>query len=376
MRSIVPVIYANGAAIAGASVRLNIAPNQWVSGTTGADGTANLVVSDSLQDTQFEVTANGFQPYGTHVNLGLSGNLQIRVGLGADPNRPHDIILPPLTPVAPPVPILIPSGPYFVDQSGARAVLNGTGQFSALRQFIDGVDLSPLIRESRELGFNCWRIFCQGSIAQNGVLNLFPQQIGNYYGLLAEGVRRLNAAGILPLLTVFVQYHDVKLGTDHWLRVADAVRPHSVLLSGRNEWKKNGFDPQSLPNPNVPLWSRGSSLGDDPDGPPVMNGAVFAEWHPRRDFPRSLDDTVASYTNLTSRGWTRLIVDEPPRMGADGSDALYADPEVCWRFARHYSTEWAGAVFHSRAGQKGVLMDAVTRACAQRWSEGMRIRTL
>lgn len=371
MKSIVPVLYANGAPIAGASVRVNVGPNQWVSGTTAADGTANLVVADSLQDTQFEVAATGFQPYGTHVNLGLTGNLQIRVGLGADPNRPNDIILPALTPLAPPKPVLVPSGPYFVDGSGQRVVINGTDQFTALRQFIDGVDIAPLIRESRALGFNCWRIFCQGSIAQNGILNLFPQQIANYYTLLAEGVRRLNDAGIVPLLTVFVDNQDVQLGNDHWVRVAVAVRPFTVLLSGGNEWSKNGFKPPSLPDPGLPLWSRGSDVGDV--APPAPNGATFSEFHPRRDFPKSLDDSVASATFLMQNGFQRLIADEPPRMGTDGSDPVYADPHSCWRFARHYATEWAGAVFHSRSGQRGVVMDDVTLACAKEWCRGMNV---
>ncbi|HMF93810.1 MAG TPA: hypothetical protein VKE96_05930 [Vicinamibacterales bacterium] len=363
MKSVVPVLYDSGAPVSGAVVRLNIGPSQYVSGTSGADGTANLVVDSRLQDTQFEISAAGFQPYGLHVNLGLVGNLQLRVGLGADPSRPQDLILPPLVRTSKPLPNLGDAGNFWVDR------INGTDQFCALRMSLDGKDLTPLIKESQGLTFNCWRIFCQGSIAQNGVLDLFPQRIGDaYYSTLANLCRLLNGQGIVPLLTVFADNQDVQLGPPHWSRLAETVAPFTVLLSGGNEWTKNGFNPQALPIPPVHLWSRGSDVGDA--APPKANGGTFSEFHPRRDFPKALDDAVASATFLHGGGYGKLVVDEPPRMGTDGSDPVYANAQTCWRFARHYATEWAGAVFHSRAGQRGVLMDDLTRTCAAEWSRG------
>jgi hypothetical protein len=371
MKSIVPVIYANGGPVAGAQVRLNIGPNQWVTATTAADGTAGLLVSSALQDTQFEVAAAGFKPYGLHVNLGLSGNLQLRVGLGADPSRPNDLILPPLESATIPMAVLRAKGVDFVDQSGARVVLNGTDQFMALRQILDGMDITPFITESHDLGFNMWRVFGQGSIAQNGLLQLSPTE-GGYYEALGKLIEVLNNKGIYLLFTVFVDNQDIHSDAGHWLRVADIVRGKGVLLSGGNEWSKNGFDPRTLPDPAVAFWSRGSDVGDVA---PVQPYGSFAEFHPRRDLPAALMDTVASPTFIygTNHLGNPLIIDEPPRMGANGSGAEYADPVMCWKFARHYSTECGGAVFHSRSGQSGVLMDPTTRACAEAWSRGMKI---
>jgi hypothetical protein len=300
----------------------------------------------------------GLQTYLSLARAGWTGD-QIRQSLHDSPegiayrSRPAPL----------PLPNLADAGNFWADR------INGTDQFAALRLFLDGKDVLPLIRESNELRFNCWRIFAQGSIAQNGIMDLRPQQIGDsYYTSIAALSGFLNAHGIVPLWTVFVDNQDVRLGVDHWQRFASAVAPYTVLVSGGNEFSKNGFDPQALTAPALPWWSRGSDVGDMP--PPHANGATFSEFHPRRDLPKSLDDAVASATFLRSRGYTKLVVDEPPRMGTDGSGPEYADPRQCWEFARIYATEWAGAVFHSRAGQASRLMDDTTRACAQQWGRG------
>src|SRR5437773_11876295 len=108
MKLIVPIIYnQNNQPVKRATVRLNIGVDAWVYSMTDEDGTCSIHVDSSLQDTQFEVYTCDYKDYGTHVNLGLVGDLQIRVGLVADPNRPQDIILPGLestSQVFPPIP--------------------------------------------------------------------------------------------------------------------------------------------------------------------------------------------------------------------------------------------------------------------------------
>jgi hypothetical protein len=376
MKSIVPVLDVNGQPISGASVRLNTGPNLFVTATTGQDGTANLVVDDSLEDTQFEIVAAGFQPYSRHIDLGLKGNLQLRVGIGADPNRPEDLVLPPLERAKPPMPQLVIRGRDFIDMTtNERVVLNGCDQFCALRMFIENKPLDDLLDESATLGFNVWRVFGQGSKQQNQIMDLRPSSLPNYLTAVRDFATLLNTHGIIPLFTVFVDNQDVKSPVSLFTDVAEALSTTTALLSGGNEFPKNGFDPTALPNPGVPFWSRGSNLGDASDGPPKPNGATFSEWHPRRDHPKALDDTIASATNIffTRKFNVPLVIDEPPRMGTDGSDALYTNPAICEQFARGYAVLCAGAVFHSRAGQRGVPMDDQTRACAQAWIRGLRV---
>lgn len=273
-------------------------------------------------------------------------------------------------PVPPPLPSLTSQGSDFVDfaRNGQRNVLNGTDQFCAYDQFLRGGLNEALFDESRELRFNLWRVFLMGSSAQNGILDLRPDRAAYYEGL-PHFANLLNSHGIVLLATAYVDNQDVKAGSDHWLRVADGLRGSATLLSGGNEWRKNGFDPGALTDPGMP-WSRGSNVADDMPWTPTGS---FAEFHPRRDLPAALMDTVASAVFIRKTVNVPLIIDEPPRMGTDGSGAEYADPFTCWKFARHYATECAGAVFHSRAGQQGVVMDPQTRACAEAWSKGMAI---
>jgi hypothetical protein len=274
---------------------------------------------------------------------------------------------------SPLVPLRI-SGRDFVDETGARRVLCGCDQFLAYRMFLDGVSLDPLIAESHALGFDTWRVFFMGSKAQNGLLQLSPSEPG-YYDRVRPFALALNAAGITLLATVFVDAQDIMAQAGarqtHWREVATRLRGTTTLLSGGNEFHKNGFDPGELSDPGM-LWSRGSDLGD---AAPYRPYASFAEFHPRRDLPAALMDTVASPVFIYGQNGLNapLIIDEPPRMGTDGSGAEYADPTMCYRFARIYSTMCAGAVFHSRPGQKGQTMDPGTRACADAWQAGMQL---
>jgi hypothetical protein len=275
----------------------------------------------------------------------------------------------PQPPPTPSLPDLSVSGIDFV-ANGERVVLKGTDQFLALRMMLDGQDLTPLIQESQELGFDMWRVFATGSRAQNGSLELKPTE-PNYYDALGLLAVNLWDKGIRLLLCAHVDNQDVKAPADHWLRCADELRPYGGLLSGGNEWSKNGFDPAALAVPAGILWSRGS---DVEDRLPVAGVGSFMEFHPRRLWPTIMLDSVASVVEIYKhRPLVPLVIDEPARMGTDGSGPMYADPRNCWRFARHYATEAAGAVFHSRAGQRGQVMDATTRACAEAWQRGMAV---
>jgi hypothetical protein len=264
-------------------------------------------------------------------------------------------------------------GRNLFNDRGERVVLNGYDMFAALRMLLDGRDLRPFLDESRALGFNCWRVFGQGSSTQNGFLDLRPTEPG-YYEALARLVALLNENGIYLLFTCYADNQVIKSGLEQWTRSADVLRGTGTFLSGGNEFSKNGFDPKSLPNPGLTFWSRGSDVGDVA---PVTPYGTFVEFHPRRDFPKSLDDTVASQTfiQFDQKCDRPLIIDEPPRMGEDGSGLEYADPAICWQFARHYATGCAGAVFHARPGQKGFLLSErpLTLRCAQAWQDGMRI---
>lgn len=290
-------------------------------------------------------------------------------------------------PIAP-VPIVVPprstslhlevQGTNFVDEAGARRVWCGTDQFVAYRQFLDGVDLDPLFTESRELGFDMWRVFMMGSERENHILELSPAE-DRYYGQVRAFADLVNAHGLVLLATVFVDAQNVMAAVNdqriHWSVMAEKLRGTATLLSGGNQFPKNGWDPSELTDPGM-IWSRGSSTADPDPFVPKPNGASFMEFHGRRDYPAMMLDAVASPVTLQTRDrlLVPLIMSEPiGHAEAAKTNSRNADPQISWRLARHFSTECAGAVFHNDAGMRGQLMGPVTHACAEAWQKGMRV---
>jgi len=288
-------------------------------------------------------------------------------------NRPPDTGPDPL-PGGPCRP-LFAEGVTIRNEDGQRVSLCGYDQFTALRMLLDGADLQPFIDESLRYGFTCWRVFGMASSAQNGYYTLNPNETG-YYEALEHLVQRLSEVGIYLLFTTYADCQDIGFDLNVWRQVADVLRPyeHAVFLSGGNEWSKNHWDPSALSDPELQWWSRGSDIGDA--APPYPPG-TFAEFHPRRDYPKALDDTIASQTWIQYHDHCNvpLIIDEPPRVGEDGSGPEYTDPFIVWRFARSYSSGCGGAVLHMRPGQKGALIapGSLNDQIAQVWQQGMKL---
>lgn len=305
---------------------------------------------------------------------------QIRQALHNSPEGVAFRAKPPAPPPVPGRPLYIEiSGSNFVHINGQRLVWCGVDQFTAYRLWLDGVSLDPLIQESLDLGFDLWRVFLMGSAPQNKIFTLSPHE-GGFYDRLHDFATYLNAAGIVLNANVFVDAQDVLpngLGHfDHWHHVADALRGTLTLLSGGNQYPKNGFDPFSLTDPGL-VWSRGSSTADPPVYEPKPRGASFCEFHPRRDYPAMMMDTVASPVTIQTRDHVGepLLITEPIGCAVPPYDPTKRsdDPRLFWRLARHYATECAGAVFHNDAGMRGDLMPAAIKDCAVAWVDGMII---
>lgn len=301
---------------------------------------------------------------------GMTGG-QLRQQLHDSPEAVAFRARPPVPVVA--VPHLEIRGTDFVDAVGERIVLNGTDQFCAFRQYLDGVDLAPLFTESHALGFTLWRVLLMGSAAQNHILDLRPD--ARFLDQLRPFADLVNQHGIVLLATVFADAQDVMPARGdrqrHWDRVTSALAGSVTLASAGNQFPKNGWSPNDVSDPGM-LWSRGSSLEDQKVDP---QGASFAEFHPRRDLPASLLDSVASPVTLYREGLTvPLIISEPIGFAeADQPGRRSSDPGLAWKLSRHYATECGGAVFHSDDGMRSQAMGPGTRACAESWSRGMRI---
>ena len=366
---------------AGATVRIHTGtnPDTFAQSTdTNGDGYVPQQVDDGLGDSTIFVTAEGYQDYAVHFkfrNIRDNANeprpLNQQVNMGMDiPNMVK--VGPPLPPPGA-LPSLIENGRDFVDPSGERIVLVGTDQFLAFRQFLSGMDLTPWFAESRELGFNMWRVFLQGSRAQNGVLDLRPTEAG-YYEHLRPFANLLNQQGIVLLATIGVDNQDVQSPASHWSNVYRELEGTTRIISKANEWTKNlnGQRPDAYPNPSAP-WSQGS---DQQDQAPFRPAGSVMEFHPVRNYTTAMRDAVASAIELFEvqhYGNVRLFYDEPGRMGLDASPAEFANPAICRAYARISSALCAGVVFHNREGQSGRLMGELTRSCARGFVRGMQL---
>lgn len=368
----------------GATVSIHLSTNPDVFATatdTDNNGYVPQQVDDALGDSTIKIDAAGYKPYAVHfkfrnirdnANDPRPLNQQVNVGSDIPALLKADAPLPP----AGTLPSLRRSGRDFVTPEGAREVLVGTDMFLAFRHYLSGADLTPFFRESRELGFNLWRVHFQGSIAQNTVLQLSPTEPG-YYEHVRPFADLVNSQGIVLLANIGVDNQDIKSPMSHWDRMYAEFEGTRTIVSKANEWRKNiqPWEPSQLSNPTGNLlWSQGSGLQDEAPFRPT--GPVM-EFHPVRTYTTAMRDAVASPIELyevQGYGDVQLLFDEPGRMGVENpSPAEFAQPKHCYEYARIASTLVACVVFHNWAGQSGHLMPEGTKACAREFVRGMRL---
>lgn len=274
-----------------------------------------------------------------------------------------------------PLPSFTVSDREFISPGGQRLSLCGTDGFMDLRKFIDGgaAAVDAEFAESRELNFIVRRVFCMGAASQNQVMDLWPQRVADYLPTLRAYVQYANIKGIIPLLTVRVDAQVVMPNEDEqnalWDQFPGTLAGLRYLLSAGNEHQKNGFDPDRVHAlPAGVIWSRGSGLSDQKTAP---HGAPAAEFHQRRDNPKSILDAVASWANMRFEvpGYEHALLwmDEPKKF--DDSTTV----DEAFQFGRLYATFWALAVFHNFFGQRGLPMDTATRDRATAFERGMRL---
>lgn len=268
----------------------------------------------------------------------------------------------------------------FVDAQGQRIVFPGCDAFMALRQFKDGGSnaLQPFFEQSMRLGFKVWRVWSQGSKAQNQVLDLSPKESG-YYETVPAFIDCCNKiGGIIPLITAWVDNQDLGTDIDHFGRLVSAGSGggRMALWSAFNQWTKNQkrdanghyiFTPWDVPTPSGGvIWSRGSDTDDVQTAP---KGAPASELHATRNsFDRALMDATASPPNMrsVSGGGMVWMTEGNPFGDGDG----YTEKQA-WQLGRCYSGgDWALAVFHDRQSQRGLLMHDDTARCGAAWVKG------
>lgn len=264
-------------------------------------------------------------------------------------------------------------GNDFVDADGNRVSYPGTDQFFALRQWRDGGPdaLMPAVAESNRLKMVVWRMWAQGSKAQNTVADLSPREAG-YYDSIRPCTDFLNAHGIIPLWTAYIDNQDVQSPKEHWTLLGERLVGSAAIVSVANQYQKNlkPFSPWDFGSPGAGLiWSRGSSVNLDEQTPP--RGAPASELHPTQiSCDRALMDSTASPINMRQVGGSTLVM---MTEGHPFGDANAYSERQAWQLGRGYSIDWGLAVFHNRQGQRMQLMNDDTARCAAAWVKGMTL---
>jgi len=198
-------------------------------GTTDDNGEVAFQVSD-LPVSRLVIEAPGYRPY---VVEGLAlppGNVQIRVGVAADPVRPHDLILGPLVPEAPPRPFPPDSGPLtirgreFFDRAAQVWRWRGATMFLLLERLMHGEDIQPQIDWMIQTGVNVARVFVAG-VPWPGHSWLYEHANWPFY--LGQFADRLHAGGIRLEATVGTDRCD---DINRWAPILQSVYD---ILDGR-----------------------------------------------------------------------------------------------------------------------------------------------
>ncbi|PYR44979.1 MAG: hypothetical protein DMF89_26440 [Acidobacteria bacterium] len=347
--------------VPGASVYLDGA------GTLVADSTGTATfpaVAESLTFTYITVAATGYNDYRQDA-VGLPhGNVQVWLGPGCGlPDSKQCVNLPPLVTVFVPLPRLQVGGRVFRKETGERFTAIETSDFDLYRQFLNGSDITPVLGQRANLGFNLLRVF--GSF--NGALGRFvPSDYGElWYTRLPQFAEALARKGLYLEFTVFADATqwstDPQQQVAHWNRVVDAVKNSTnALLEVVNEVDQPINRLDSLPNLTMPATTNSSHGSNGSQALPVQ-----PFWH-----------YLTFHTNGAPEWWRKVghncmeidprpcVANENTRPDDDGQVHHFYDA------AAGAALLAAGAAFHSNSGKASVLFGGLDLEAAQQWVAG------
>ena len=376
--------------VPGADVEVQVAadPNLWLHGTTDAQGYVAWQWSDSLGDSAIRVRAAEYEPYleschwktYTDPDVGPSPlNHQLTIGEGGD--------LPPLEPLAPPVPepgpiepaqefgILRVDRPTIRDENGDCWQWRGFTDFLLFYRFLCGIDITPFLTERISLGANILRVFsmvgwdeCQPPF--------YPQNWGDaYYAKLREFADRLALAKLRLELTVFADaglvMPDATERKDHLRRCLTALSGcwNVVIEIGNETFKTSnlpGGDAEAIDLAHAAQGHGFLIASGEYDSWPPDPTADYGTSHCDRttDWPRKCKDLK---DRCDESGQTPWIGDEPM-----GANEVYepgrrdTDPDNFAWYASGSQMFGPGATFHCEDGiHSRTPIGSTQAACAR-----------
>ena len=281
------------------------------------------------------------------------------------------------------LPFLYTNGKAFVEDGGERRwVWKGSSDFKLFARYMDGEDITPVLRQRQEVGANILRVF----LMYDGALGRFHPWEHDWPSFFRSFIPLVGAHGLRVKFDVCA---DAQVAmSELWMRqmwfrditTTAAEYANIALISAGNEWPQNGFKPTDFTRPTNTgrlLLARGSSVGDAPPwghyGDPYIDQWDFIEWHSRRDSPKYLLDNDAWFIG---DGQVRPV--EPPSKPArpivdDEPIGASENPQPGRRYNDTYSAQAlalksriiSGMTFHSDQGINSELWTGNTLKCAE-----------
>jgi hypothetical protein len=302
----------------------------------------------------------------------------IRFSLGTTGEQMHAEVLagaeyaglhPPVAPVGAVEPLHI-DGTTFTDAECLPWRYQGASAFRLLRQYLDGVDLTPIFDWARPLGVNVFRVFARLSWAGLRETDYSDAQVLSF-------VRTVGAAGFrvewVALADCAVTGWELSRA-EQWAHVARLARvvggEPNVLFELANEpsHASNRVDPLAFERPSSGLWSRGSSHADE--APIIPPWDYLTDHCPRKEeWPR----TAKNMLEFTRLGYGKLppiivpaVGDEPQKIGPTNS-LIVRDHRDYAAVAALYA---AGSTIHTQSlGIDGVIPTGAEQDCARAIAE-------
>lgn len=263
----------------------------------------------------------------------------------------------------------------FFRSHGERWTVVQSSDFSLLKRFLEGEDVSAVLQERAVVGFNCLRVWTlnQSVVGQVYPDGIHPNQYPDFYDRVRAFVQLCGSFGLAVELTAFTScvplMPDKNAQGEHWIRLQAAVRGlGNVLLELVNEhnWGSGENSPDRAlwsMRPSGILASSGSSTADAPPPEPVWDYVLYhsnglSEWQ-RKVGHNAMEWADHFHCPAMSNENTRYPDNDSSPTRA--YDAAAAASLLC-----------AGACFHSQSGKFSRRFDPIELEAARAWVAGAR----
>lgn len=337
--------------IAGAQVRLQV-PAGWAEGVTaGADGYAMLTVPIALTETQLQIDAEGYQPVNQHADV-----------------SPEITLVVAMQPMFVPLPKLVPVGQFFRQSTGdgdsARFTAIEASDFNLLNRWQHGEDITPVLKQRAEIGFNLLRVWTLYDLAAASIgvfLDPDYDRIPAFLDLCAR----------YGFYVEFTAYTSTER-TDHWNRLVAAVQGKTnVLLELVNEEDQSANHLVYLSEyqrPSGVLASHGSNGSEKWSVAPYWDYVTFHTNGASQEQRKVGHNAMEIWSGPTLANETSRY----PEVGLWRGKTLAQQQALAFDSAAGAALLAAGSCFHSVDGKASVLFDANTEAVARAWVAGAK----